>query len=122
MDQLISVLHILTCVALVALVLVQQGKGADMGAAFGGGASNTVFGSPGSSSFLFKLTAGLAAVFFITSVTLASLAHKQQGNLAQDTGVVPISVPVQPATPSIPVEQKSSDADIALPVNKSTKE
>lgn len=70
MQQLILVLHILACVGIIGLVLIQHGKGADVGAAFGSGASNTVFGSSGSSSFLLKLTGGLAAIFFITSLSL----------------------------------------------------
>ncbi|MBB72761.1 MAG: preprotein translocase subunit SecG [Legionellales bacterium] len=74
MEQLLLVLHVLTCVSLVAMILLQQGKGADIGAAFGSGASNTVFGSPGSSSFLFKFTATLAAVFFATSIGIGYLA------------------------------------------------
>jgi len=71
------IIHVVATVSLVVLVLLQQGKGADLGAAFGSGASNTVFGSVGSASFLTKLTAGLALVFFITSLTLAYLANQQ---------------------------------------------
>ncbi len=70
MQFIVLLLHVLICVSLIALVLVQNGKGADIGAAFGAGASQTVFGSSGASSFLIKLTGGLAAVFFITSVLL----------------------------------------------------
>lgn len=77
MQPLITVVHLLTCVSLIALVLLQQGKGAEIGAAFGSGASNTVFGSPGASSFLFKLTASLAAIFFATSIGLGYLASSQ---------------------------------------------
>lgn len=84
MQPLVTVVHLLTCVSLVALVLLQQGKGAEIGAAFGSGASNTVFGSPGASSFLFKLTAVLAFILFVTSVTLGYMASsqvKQSNNL-----------------------------------------
>jgi len=76
MQQLILVLHVLTCISLIALVLIQQGKGAEIGAAFGSGASSTFFGSPGASSFLFKFTAGLAAVFFATSLGLSYIASQ----------------------------------------------
>ena len=82
MQPLILVLHVLTCVSVIALVLVQQGKGAEIGAAFGSGASSTVFGSPGASSFLFKLTAGAAAVFFATSLGLSYIASKHTSNAA----------------------------------------
>ena len=72
------VVHVLASLGLVGLVLIQHGKGADAGAAFGGGgsggASQTVFGSQGSGSFLTKLTAGLATTFFITSLTLAYIS------------------------------------------------
>jgi preprotein translocase subunit SecG len=68
---LILVAHVVVAVALVALVLLQQGKGADAGAAFGSGASSTMFGSQGSASFLSRTTAILATVFFMTSLTLA---------------------------------------------------
>ena len=71
---LILVVHIIVAVALVALVLLQQGKGADAGAAFGSGASATMFGSQGSASFLSRTTAILATAFFLTSLTLAYFA------------------------------------------------
>lgn len=77
MQQVIILLHILIAVAIIALVLLQQGKGANMGAAFGSGASNTLFGSRGPASFLMKLTGGLLALFFVTSLTLGYLAAKQ---------------------------------------------
>lgn len=71
MANIILAIHVLTAVAIVVLVLLQQGKGADMGAAFGGGGSQTVFGSQGSANFLSRTTALLAAVFFFTSMSLA---------------------------------------------------
>ena len=77
MQQLILILHVLVAIGLVALVLVQQGKGADVGAAFGAGASNTMFGSQGSTSFLVKITCLLAAIFFATSLTLGYMAARQ---------------------------------------------
>ena len=77
METVVLVIHVVATVSLVVLVLLQQGKGADLGSAFGSGASNTVFGSVGSASFLTKLTAGLALVFFVTSLTLAYLANQQ---------------------------------------------
>jgi preprotein translocase subunit SecG len=64
-------IHILTCLALIGIVLLQHGKGADMGSTFGGGASQTVFGSRGAGSFLTKLTTGAAIVFMVTSLTLS---------------------------------------------------
>ncbi len=74
MYQLIFIIHILAAVALIALVLLQQGKGATMGAAFGSGASQTVFGSRGSGSFLLRITIMFVVVFFSTSIALNYLA------------------------------------------------
>lgn len=76
---LILVAHIVVAVALIALVLLQQGKGADAGAAFGSGASATMFGARGSASFLSRTTAILATAFFLTSLTLAYFANQTTG-------------------------------------------
>lgn len=75
MHYLIIALHIVVCVALVLIVLFQKGKGADMGAAFGG-SSQTVFGSAGASSFLTKVTTAAAIIFMITSLSLAFIFGK----------------------------------------------
>lgn len=74
LHNVILVIHVLVAIGVIGLVLIQQGKGADAGAAFGGGASSTVFGSQGSSSFLTRATGILAAIFFITSLSLAYLS------------------------------------------------
>ncbi|MEK6731721.1 MAG: preprotein translocase subunit SecG [Pseudomonadota bacterium] len=85
MQQIILMVHIVIAIALIGLVLIQRGKGADMGAAFGSGASQTVFGSRGSGGFLFKFTIFLAALFFVTSIALTYLAaHRYQANQSQD--------------------------------------
>ena len=77
LHNILLVIHVVIAVSLVGLVLIQQGKGADAGAAFGGGASGTVFGSQGASSFLTRATAILATTFFITSLTLTYLAAER---------------------------------------------
>ena len=74
LNNILLVFHILIAVAMIGLILLQQGKGADAGAAFGSGASGTVFGARGSASFLSRATAVLATLFFITSLSLAYLA------------------------------------------------
>jgi preprotein translocase subunit SecG len=76
METVILIVHVLAAIGVISLVLLQQGKGADMGAAFGSGASSTVFGSQGSSSFLTRGTAVLAVLFFVTSLTLAVLSGR----------------------------------------------
>jgi len=102
MDWLFSIVltvHILAALAIIGLVLVQHGKGADMGAAFGSGASGSLFGASGSANFLSRTTAVAAAVFFVTSLTLAYVASskpKAAGSVMQDavkSEVVPNSVP-----------------------------
>lgn len=70
MDVVITLIHVIACVALIVIVLLQQGKGANMGAAFGG-SSQTVFGSGGATPFLGKVTTIVAVVFMLTSLTLA---------------------------------------------------
>ena len=74
MESVLVVVHLLLAIGLVVLILMQHGKGADMGAAFGSGASASVFGSRGASNFLSRSTAVLATVFFITSLALAYFA------------------------------------------------
>mgnify|MGYP000855397451 FL=1 len=101
MDYLFSLLlvvHILAALGVIGLVLVQHGKGADMGAAFGSGASGSLFGATGSANFLSRTTAVLATVFFVTSLSLAYLASskpKTSGSVMQDA-VKSAPVPVAP--------------------------
>ena len=76
METVLVVVHLFLAIGLVALILVQHGKGADMGAAFGSGASASVFGSRGASNFLSRTTAVLATLFFVTSMTLAGFAMR----------------------------------------------
>ena len=92
-------IHVIVAVVLIGLVLIQHGKGADIGAAFGSGASNTLFGSQGTGGFLFKLTGGLALTFFITSLTLSYMVATQyqkieQQIIPQQTNVPANSIPV----------------------------
>ena len=96
MKELILVIHVLAAVGLIALVLVQQSKGADIGAAFGSGASQTLFGARGSANFLTRLTALLATIFFVTSLTLAVLATR--GGSPQSVTDTLTSEPVAPAS------------------------
>ena len=86
LETLVIVSHVIVAVGLVGLILMQRGKGADMGAAFGGGASQTVFGSQGSGNFLTKMTTVLGILFFVTSFSLAIFA-KQQAEVAEFQGI-----------------------------------
>ena len=73
-EQIVLVVHVLIACAIIALILLQQGKGADMGASFGGGGSQTLFGPAGGGNALTRMTAILAALFFVTSFGLAIIA------------------------------------------------
>lgn len=108
MQTVILIIHVFAAIAIIILVLLQHGKGADAGAAFGSGSANTMFGSAGSMSFFMKLTTILAAVFFATSLTLSYIASHQQPPsvriLDNLTPVTPAPEPVQtqPAQSSAP--------------------
>lgn len=97
LEQIILVVHILTAISIIGLILLQQGKGADMGASFGSGSSQTVFGAQGSGNVLSQGTAILAALFFVTSLGLAVYAKNQAAEAGQ------VGIP----TPAI-VEDKDS--------------
>lgn len=105
MQQLLLVFHVLIAITLIVLVLIQQGKGAQMGAAFGSGASQTVFGSQGSGSFLLKLTTFFAILFFVNSLALGYLAGKQT---KED--------PLQALTAAASVKQKQQSQPASMPV------
>lgn len=104
MQSFILLLHVGVSVALISLVLLQQGKGAEAGAAFGGGASQTFFGSQGATSFLVKFTAGLATVFFMTSLMLGAYTGKAlMGNKKVD--IITQATQSVSDVPELPVEQ-----------------
>lgn len=101
LETVIVVLHLLGAIGVVALVLLQQGKGADAGASFGAGASSTVFGSQGSTTFLSRVTAILAAGFFMTSLGLAFFAKDKADGMAQVGLPDPAVLEVQQAKPAV---------------------
>lgn len=113
------VLYILIAIALIALVLIQHGKGADIGAAFGSGASNTVFGSQGSGGFLFKLTGWLAAGFFIFALLLGYMVNSQY-HQQQAAPLLPHTTPVKKQIVPLPDDvmnnEGSDDASKTLPL------
>ena len=98
MFTFIVVIQVLSALVIIGLVLLQHGKGADMGAAFGSGASGSLFGATGSSNFLSKSTAIAAAVFFAATLALAFVGNKR----APVSGGVMESLPVAPAVPAVP--------------------
>ncbi|HUE90633.1 MULTISPECIES: preprotein translocase subunit SecG [unclassified Pseudomonas] len=101
LETVVVVFHLLGAIGVVALVLLQQGKGADAGASFGSGASATVFGSQGSSTFLSRVTAILATAFFMTSLGLAYVAKDKADGMAQVGLPDPAVLEVQQAKPAV---------------------
>ena len=115
MDTVLLLIHIGVAAALIGMVLIQQGKGADMGAAFGSGASQTVFGSRGSGSFLTRTTAVLATVFFITSLTLAYFSGQVETaqSVVDDASVpAPMVAPAEDAAPESDVPAVPGQSDV----------
>jgi len=113
---LILTVHVLVALSIIGLVLLQHGKGADMGAAFGGGSSGSLFGSTGSANFLSRITAALAAVFFLTSLGLAYVATHQpktgssvmQGVTAPPA-VAPVPAQEVPKPAGVPAGSKANE-------------
>jgi preprotein translocase subunit SecG len=98
MFTLLVVVHVLVCLAIIGVVLLQSGKGADIGSAFGGAGSQAVFGSMGTPTLLTKLTAGIAVAFVITSFTLAWLGGERGGSVVREPAApAPVSAPAPPA-------------------------
>jgi len=107
METLILVMHVLAALALVGLILLQHGKGADVGAAFGSGASGSVFGATGSANFLSRTTAILAVVFFLTSLGLTFYSSRKtegRGVMATQPAAPAQSLPAQ-IPPTAPAGQ-----------------
>lgn len=122
--NILLIVQIIVALGIIGLVLIQHGKGADAGAAFGGGASGTVFGSKGSGNFLTKLTTGLAVVFFSNSLMLAWLvAHPD--NIGDNQSIVPSAVTesidastpvdIPGAAPEAPPRIKEDSAPLDIP-------
>jgi len=92
---LLVILHVFVSLAIIAIVLLQAGKGADIGSAFGGAGSQAVFGSMGTPTLLGKITTGVAIVFVLTSFTLAMISSKRAGSIMREPA--PVQQPAAPA-------------------------
>jgi preprotein translocase subunit SecG len=100
-------MHVIVCIALIMIVLLQTGKGADMGAAFGGGSSQTLFGSTGASTFLSKATTVAAVVFMLTSLGLAYMSTHKTGDSIMTDKKAPIEQQAAPVKSSEPKPETS---------------
>jgi len=102
----LTIVHVLACFAIIGIVLLQSGKGADIGSAFGGAGSQAVFGSMGTPTLLGKITTGIAIVFALTSFTLAILGGERASSVVREAAPPPSSAPapagVTPAAPAGP--------------------
>ena len=113
------VIHVIVSIALIMIVLLQTGKGADMGAAFGGGSSQTLFGSTGASTFLSKLTTVAAVVFMLTSLGLAYISgHRTSGSIMTETKA-PIE---EKAGTTVPAPLDQAEPNTSVPVSPSQAE
>ena len=114
MNFILLTIHILVCLSLIGIVLIQGGKGAEVGAAFGAGGSGTVFGASGGQSFLSKLTTGAAVIFMLTSLSLAIFWGQQGSSSVMPDQVTPTSapasMPVQDAAPATPAAAPAEEA------------
>jgi preprotein translocase subunit SecG len=123
--NIIIIVHVLVALAIIGLVLLQHGKGADMGSGFGGGASSSLFGATGSANFLSRATAVLATIFFILSLGLAYIATNQprdSGSVVDRVQRAPVDaqkndVPKPGATPDA-ANQKPAPAPVESPKDK----
>ncbi len=109
MENLVTIIHVLAAAGVIGLVLLQHGKGADMGAGFGSGASGSLFGVSGSANFMSRATAVCVAVFFTTSLTLAYLS----GHRPEHTSVIKLNNPATQTAPVVPANKAVPPA--ALP-------
>lgn len=112
MESFVWMVHIVASLAVIGLVLLQHGKGADMGAAFGSGSSGSLFGASGSANFLSRATAVAVTVFFLTSMGLTYFSFtKQNAPLAvKEQKAAPSQLPVVPVKPAVPTAPTGSKA------------
>jgi preprotein translocase subunit SecG len=117
----LSILHIVIASGLILIVLLQSGKGADIGAAFGGGSSQTVFGGRGAATFLSKATTVLAILFMVMSIALTLLASQQTGTTVvpadqpKPASSAPAAPPAQSQTPAAPAQGAPTSQAPAVP-------
>jgi len=101
METFVYALHFIVCFVLIGVVLLQRGKGADLGASLGGGSANTVFGSRGAGNFLTKITTASAITFMATSLTLSYYGY-QASDIQLFDGTEPFEIPVEGDGPALP--------------------
>ncbi|WP_313071015.1 preprotein translocase subunit SecG [Melaminivora sp.] len=113
--NVILAVQMLTALAMIGLILIQHGKGADMGAAFGSGGSGSLFGASGSANFLSRTTAGLATVFFVATLALAYLGNQRAPSVGSVLEGPAAAVPTTTAPPPEPAPAPAASAAEAPP-------
>ncbi len=114
MDIFLTSLHVMACLVLIVVVLLQRGKGAEMGAMLGGGGSQTVFGSRGAGNFLTKMTTGCAVIFMLTSLSLSYLGEQGSSDLLFEEQIEEAETPESGLLEEIPVEPQGEAGSGAL--------
>ena len=112
----LTIIHVLACFGIIGIVLLQSGKGADIGSAFGGTGSQAVFGSMGTPTLLGKITTGIAIVFTITSFTLAILGGERASSVVREAAPPPASAPA-PAGPGPAAPAETTPTTRAAPAS-----
>jgi preprotein translocase subunit SecG len=113
LTSVLTVIHLVTAISIVILILLQQGRGADMGAAFGGGGSSqSLFGSRGSATFLSRVTGGLALLFFITALSLAYIYTRESGTTISVVKETTSAQTTDGSVPVAPTDGSQSDSDM----------
>ena len=112
MEQIILAVHLLVALAIIGLIMLQQGKGADMGASFGAGGSQTLFGSDGSGNVLTKATAWLVVLFFSSSFTLALLANQKSVQVDELGLDIPVAAEEEVIAPAVDEELPALDDEV----------
>ena len=124
MTILLTIIHVIVCLLLILIVLLQSGKSADLAGAFGGAGSQTAFGARGTATFLSKLTTIAAVIFMVTSMTLSIYRSKGTGSSIMERAKVPATKPAQtkppgpapgPSQPATPTSPTSNPAGSGIP-------
>ena len=118
MESILLVVHVFVAAGICVLVLLQHGKGADMGAAFGSGSSGSLFGAAGSANFLSRSTAVLATAFFVTSLALTYFGSMRSTPVGVEKSIMDQQVPKAGDVPPVPAPPATAPAQPAAPAGK----
>lgn len=118
LESILLIVHVVVAIAICALVLIQHGKGADMGAAFGSGSSGSLFGASGSANFLSRSTAVLATVFFVSSLGLTYLGSTRSAPVGVERSIMDSQAPKAGDVPALPPATAPTPVQPSAPAGK----